>query len=331
LPDSLNLSATDTILPLVPMFHVNAWGLPYAAAATGCRLVFPGAQLDGASLFELIEQEGVTMAAGVPTVWQGLLAHVRQNRLRFSTLDRVVVGGAACSRGMFEAFRNDLGIDVIHAWGMTETSPLGTVSMPKAKHASLDDASLVSLGLKQGRPPFGVDLRIVDDDGTDLPWDGAKAGHLQVKGPWTVREYFGSSHALPLDSGWFPTGDVGTLDADGYLQITDRSKDVIKSGGEWISSIELENIAMSHHAVARAACIGVPHPRWNERPIVLVVRRPEAEITREELLALYAQSVSKWQIPDDVIFVDDIPLGATGKIVKYGLREAWKHHLFPAE
>jgi len=326
LPDSLCLSARDVVLPAVPMFHVNAWGLIYAAAAIGFKLVLPGAALDGASIHALIETEHVTMAAGVPSVWQMLLRHVQQSGQRFSTLKRTVIGGSACSPAMYSQFADQLGVDVIHAWGMTETSPVGAVATLTAAQTALPADEQRRLRLKQGRPPFGVDLRIVDDAGNEQPWDGKTFGNLQAKGPWIVSAYYrdGEGNCAPapaLADGWFATGDVATIDAAGMMQITDRSKDVIKSGGEWISSIAIENIAMGHPAVAMAACVGVRHPKWDERPVVVIVRKPGMDLTREDVLALYAGRVARWQVPDDVLFLDDIPMGATGKVLKNKLRE----------
>ncbi len=329
LPDVMCLSARDSVLPVVPMFHVNAWGIPYSAAMTGCKLVFPGPALDGKSVYELIEQERVSYAAGVPTVWQMMLGHMKPAGLRFSTLKRTVIGGSACPPAMIRAFQDEYGVEVLHAWGMTEMSPLGTLCTLKNKHLEMSPEERLAIRLKQGRAIFGVDMKIVDADGKDLPWDGKTSGNLLVKGPWVVKEYFKGEGGDPLVDGWFPTGDVATIDADGFLQITDRSKDVIKSGGEWISSIEIENIAVAHPAIAMAACIGVFHPKWDERPVVVVVKRPGAEVTREELLKFYEGKTAKWQIPDDVVFVESIPLGATGKILKNKLREALKDYKLP--
>ena len=329
LPDVMNLSARDSVLPVVPMFHVNAWGIPYSAALTGCKLVFPGPALDGKSVYELIESEGVTFAAGVPTVWQMLLGHMKPSGLRFSKLTRTVIGGSACPPAMITAFQDDYQVEVLHAWGMTEMSPLGTLCTLKNKHDALPEAEKMKIRLKQGRAIYGVDLKIVDADGKELPWDGTTFGDLYVKGPWIVREYFKGEGGDPLVDGWFPTGDVGTIDADGYLQITDRSKDVIKSGGEWISSIDVENIAVAHPAVAMAACIGVAHPKWDERPIIAVAKKPGMDVSRDELLKFYEGKTAKWQIPDDVVFVDAIPLGATGKILKTRLREMLKDYKLP--
>lgn len=329
LPDVMSLSARDSVLPVVPMFHVNAWGIPYSAALTGCKLVFPGPALDGKSVYELIEAEQVTYAAGVPTVWQMLLGHMKPAGLRFTTLKRTVIGGSACPPAMIDAFREDFGVEVLHAWGMTEMSPLGTLCTLKNKHLKLPAEEQMKIRLKQGRTIFGVDMKIVGDQGQELPWDGKTYGDLYVKGPWTLREYFKGEGGDPLVDGWFPTGDVATIDADGYMQITDRSKDVIKSGGEWISSIDIENIAMAHPAVQMAACVGMPHPKWDERPIVAVVKRPGMEVSREELLAFYEGRIAKWQVPDDVVFVDAIPLGATGKMLKTRLRETLKDYKLP--
>ena len=329
LPDVMGLSARDSALPVVPMFHVNAWGLPYSAAMVGCKLVFPGPALDGKSVYELMEGEKVTFAAGVPTVWQMLLGHVAQNKLKFSTLKRTVIGGSACPPAMIDTFRNDYGVDVLHAWGMTEMSPLGTLCTLKEKHRELPEDQQMAIRLKQGRAIFGVDMKIVGANGEELPWDGRTYGDLYVKGSWILDKYFKGEGGDPLRDGWFPTGDVATIDADGFMQITDRSKDVIKSGGEWISSIDIENTAMAHPAVAMAACVGMPHPKWDERPIVVVTLRPGAEVTRDELLAFYEGKVAKWQVPDDVVFVDSIPIGATGKMLKTKLREQLKDYKLP--
>ncbi len=328
LPDVMCLSARDAVLPVVPMFHVNAWGIPYAAAMIGAKLVFPGGALDGKSVYELIESEGVTFAAGVPTVWQMLLGHMGPNQLKFSRLNRTVIGGAACPPAMIEAFRNQYGVDVLHAWGMTEMSPLGTLCTLKNKHLALPEAEQMKIRMKQGRAIFGVDMRIIGDDGTEQPWDGKAYGDLEVKGPWIIDSYY-KGEGNPLHDGWFPTGDVATIDPDGYMQITDRSKDVIKSGGEWISSIDIENIAMGHPAIAMAACVGMKHPKWDERPIVVVVKKPGQELSREDLLKFYEGKIAKWQIPDDVVFVEAIPLGATGKMLKTKLREQLKDYRLP--
>ena len=328
LPDTLGLSARDSVLPVVPMFHVNAWGIPYSAAAVGCKLVFPGGALDGASVYELIEAEGVTMAAGVPTVWQMLLAHMSQTQQRFGTLQRTVIGGSACPPAMIDTFVQTYGVEVLHAWGMTEMSPLGTVNTLKYSQLQSPLQTQRQARLKQGRAVYGVDMKIVDDQGAEVAWDGVQFGNLMVRGPWVVDNYYRASAPL-LHDGWFHTGDVGTIDPDGFLQITDRSKDVVKSGGEWISSIDIENIAMAHPAVAMAACVGVPHPKWDERPVLFVVKKPDADIQGDALLAFYQDKIAKWQVPDDVIFVDAIPLGATGKMQKMALREQLGQFVHP--
>jgi len=329
LPDSLNCSARDTILPVVPMFHVNAWGLPYAACMVGAKLVFPGPFLDGKHLHELFESEGVTVSAGVPTVWQGLLAHVEANHLKFSTMRRTVIGGSACPPAMMRAFQERYDVNVLHAWGMTEMSPLGTACTLKPKHLALPLEERLAIQAKQGRAVFGVDMKIVNDEGQALPHDGQAAGELLVRGPWIISRYFKGEGGDPLVGGWFPTGDVATIDADGFMQITDRSKDVIKSGGEWIGSIDLENIAMAHPAVAMAACIAAPHPKWDERPLLVVVKKPDAQVSRDELVAFYEGKIAKWWTPDDVVFIDAIPLGATGKMQKNKLRDLFRDHRLP--
>ena len=329
MPDAMGMSARDTVLPVVPMFHANAWGVPYSAAMTGAKMVFPGPAMDGKSIFELIESEKVNFAAGVPTIWQMMLSHMQAGGLRFSTLQRTVIGGAACPPAMIKAFNDDYGVEVLHAWGMTEMSPLGTVCTLKNKHLVMTPEEKMKVRLKQGRGIFGVDMKIVDADNRELPWDGKTYGDLLVKGPWIISDYFKGEGGSPLVDGWFPTGDVATIDADGFMQITDRSKDVIKSGGEWISSIDVENIAMAHPAVAMAACIGMKHPKWDERPIIAVVKKQGAEVSREQLLQFYEGRVAKWQIPDDVVFVDAIPLGATGKMQKTKLREMLKDYKLP--
>ena len=330
LPDALDCASADTILPVVPMFHVNAWGLPYIACMVGAKLVFPGPSLDGKSLHELFESEGVTVSAGVPTVWQGLLAHVESQGLKFSTMRRTIVGGSACPPAMMRAFQERHGVQVLHAWGMTEMSPLGTAGALKPAHRALDAEQRMAIQSKQGRAVFGVEMKIVDADGAALPHDGRSAGELMVRGPWILSRYFKGEADSPLVGGWFPTGDVSTIDADGFMQITDRSKDVIKSGGEWIGSIDLENIAMAHPAVAMAACIAARHAKWDERPLLVVVRKPGEALARDELLRFYDGKIAKWWTPDDVVFVDSIPLGATGKVQKNLLRETWRDHLLAA-
>lgn len=332
LPDGMGIGGADAILPVVPMFHVNAWGVPYAAPMVGAKLVFPGPHLDGKSLHELLESEKVTFSAGVPTVWLGLINHMKANKLSFSTLKRTVIGGSACPPAMMRTLEDDYGIEVIHAWGMTEMSPLGTLAKLKGKHAALDAESKHRILEKQGKVIFGVDMETIDDDGKPLPWDGASSGNLVVRGPWVIRSYFqrDESPLVKVDGQeWFPTGDVAAIDADAYMQITDRSKDVIKSGGEWISSIELENIAMAHPAVLEAAAIACHHPKWDERPLLVVVKKPGAELSAPELIGFFEGRIAKWQIPDDVAFVSEIPHTATGKIQKLKLRDQFKGHRLP--
>lgn len=329
MPNALNVSSHDTVLPVVPMFHVNAWGLPYSVALTGAKLVFPGPALDGKSLYELFESEKVTFSAGVPTVWLGLLTYVQQNKLQFSTFRTTVIGGSACSPAMMDTLFDDYQVKVVHAWGMTEMSPLGTAGGLLTKHLDLPKAEQRKILQKQGHAVYGVDMRIVDDEGTELPWDGKTYGHLHVKGPWIIASYFKGEGGDVLVDGWFPTGDVATIDADGFMQITDRSKDVIKSGGEWIGTVDLENLACSHPAVLQAACIGIKHPKWDERPLLIVVKRPNAEVSKQELLQFYDGKIAKWWTPDDVVFVDALPIGATGKILKVKLREQFKDYQLP--
>jgi fatty-acyl-CoA synthase len=329
LPDALNCSARDSILPVVPMFHVNAWGLPYVACMVGAKLVYPGAGLDGKNLYELFETEGVTLSAGVPTVWQGLLGYVEANQLKFSTMTRTVIGGSACPPAMIRKFGDDFGVQVIQGWGMTEMSPLGTAGTLKPKHLAMTQAERYEVMARQGRAIYGVDMKVMGEEGTELPFGSEASGDLYVRGPWIVSQYFKNEGGDPLVDGWFPTGDVAKIDADGYMIITDRSKDVIKSGGEWIGSIDLENIAMAHPGVAMAACIAAKHPKWDERPLLVVVKKPGATVTREELLAFFDGKIAKWWTPDDVTFVDAIPLGATGKMQKNKLRDQFRDYHLP--
>ena len=328
MPDVFALRAVDRVLPVVPMFHVNAWGTPYAAPMVGASLIMPGRHLDGASLTQLMNEERVTISAGVPTVWLGLLAHLRASGQRLETVERFVIGGSACPRLLFEAFDKEYGIRVDHAWGMSELSPLGTYNTPTPGNQNLTGEALMRRREKQGRSLFGVDIRIIDDAGRELPWDGATSGHLQARGYWVCSSYFGGTPGDALDAeGWVSTGDVATIDAEGNMEITDRSKDVIKSGGEWISSIQLENIAVSHPDVAEAAIIAATHPKWDERPLLLVVARQGRTIDRDSVLRVYEGRVAKWWVPDDVVVVDELPHTATGKIQKLALREAWRGHL----
>jgi acyl-CoA synthetase (AMP-forming)/AMP-acid ligase II len=323
--DGLNVCGMDAVLPIVPMFHVNAWGLPYVACMVGAKLVLPGPSLDGTSLFELIEGEGVTVAAGVPTVWQGLLAHVESHAARFSTLKRTIIGGSACPPALMRTLQERYGVRVSHAWGMTELSPLGVSCTFRPQHESWSAEQRYALQAKQGHAVYGVDIKVVGERGEELPWDGRSTGELHVRGPWVVERYFGAEQS-PLVEGWFPTGDVCSIDADGYVQITDRSKDLIKSGGEWISSIEIEAVALAHPDVAMAACIAAAHPKWDERPLLIVVRKPESQVSREGLLEFFEGKVPTWWAPDDVVFVEALPLGATGKIQKATLREQFRAH-----
>jgi fatty-acyl-CoA synthase len=328
--DVLGISATDTVLPVVPMFHANAWGLALSCPAAGAKVVMPGQKLDGASVHELLEAEGVTFSAAVPTVWQMLLAHLRDTKGKLTTLKRVVIGGSAVPEAIVRGFRDEFGVDVTHAWGMTETSPLGTIAAPSGAMLGLDDEAMLQAKLKQGRTPFTMQMKLTDDEGRPLPHDGTTFGRLKVKGPYIVGEYFKGEGGEILDSeGFFDTGDVATIDATGFMQITDRAKDVIKSGGEWISSIEIENIAMGHPKAANAAVIGAHHPKWDERPVLLVRLRDGVEATKDEFLAFLEGKIAKWWTPDDVVFVDDIPLGATGKIDKKLIRERMKDYVLP--
>ena len=328
--DVMGLSATDTVLPVVPMFHANAWGLAFSCSAVGAKLVMPGQKLDGASVYELLEREQVTFSAAVPTVWQMLLGHMRETNAKLTTLKRVVIGGSAVPEALVRAFRDDYGVSVTHAWGMTETSPLGTLASPSGKTMRLDDEAQLRFTLKQGRPPVGVELKLVNDAGERLPHDGTTFGRLMVRGPFVVGEYFKGDGGMILDDeGYFDTGDVATIDDHGFMQITDRAKDVIKSGGEWISTIEIENLAVGHPKAALAAVIGAAHPKWDERPVLLVKLEPGQESTKEEFLAFLEGKIAKWWTPDDVVFVDDIPLGATGKIDKKLIRERMKGYVLP--
>jgi fatty-acyl-CoA synthase len=331
--DCLGISAADTLLLVVPMFHVNAWGMPYAGAMAGAKLVLPGPGLDGRSVYELLRDEKVTMALGVPTVWLMLLQHVEAGGLDPKAeldLRRVVIGGSAAPRVMSEKFESLFGAFVVHAWGMTEMSPLGTVCNLLAKHRGCTLDQRLDVQAKQGRPIFGVDMKIIGDDGRSLPHDGKAYGHLMVRGPWIARGYFKGDGGEILDAdGYFDTGDVATIDADGYMQITDRSKDVIKSGGEWISSIDLENAAMGHPGIAEAAVIGIAHPKWQERPLLVVVRKPGHDVTRDSVLEFLEGKVARWWLPDDVAFVAELPHTATGKLLKMKLRETFRAYPLP--
>ena len=328
MPDVLCLRATDRILPVVPMFHVNAWGIPYGAALAGTALILPGRHLDGASLHGLLNQERVTFTCGVPTVWMGLLAHLRATGGKLDTLRRIMTGGSACPPMLIETFGADYGVRVEHGWGMTELSPVGTYNAPKPVHAGLTRPEQNHLMLKQGRVLPGIDMKIVDGDGKELPWDGIAFGDLKVRGPWVCSAYYGDEPGSALDAdGWFATGDVATIDPHGVMEITDRSKDVIKSGGEWISSITLENIAVSHPDVAEAAVIAALHPKWDERPVLIVVPRQGHTIDAEDVLRMYADKVPKWWLPDAVLVVPELPHTATGKLQKTALRTRYRNYL----
>lgn len=325
MPDSLNVAARDIMLPVVPMFHVNAWGTPYAAAMVGCTLVLPGPGLDGASLVNLIDKYKVSVALGVPTIWQGLIAAAQQSGSKLESLKRNVVGGSACPPAMLKTFKEQFNCETIHAWGMTETSPLGSANQLKTKHLDLADEEKMQIRLSQGRPPFGVDLRLTDEEkGTqEIARDGETIGNLQIKGHWIIDHYFGKEESALTADGWFDTGDIATLNEDGFMKLCDRSKDLIKSGGEWISSVDLENMAMGHPEIAMAAVIAAQHPKWDERPVLIAIKKPESHVSEAEMLDYYADKVAKWQIPDRVIFVDSIPLSGTGKMLKKDLRELY--------
>ena len=332
MPEVMNLRSTDSVLPVVPLFHVNAWGIPYAALMVGCKLVFPGPKMgDGETLYQLMDQESVTLSLGVPTVWLGLLQYTDGAGKTLDKLERTIIGGAAVPESMIREFHDKHDVDVIQGWGMTEMSPLGTVSTMKSGTEHLDADQTFALKAKAGRGIYGVEMRIVDDDGKELPWDGVAYGALQVRGPWICSDYFkleGDSESHSED-GWFDTGDVATIDELGYMAITDRTKDVIKSGGEWISSIDVENTAMGHEAVAEAAVIGVPHPKWTERPLLIIIKADGAELTKDEILGWLDGKIAKWWIPDDVVFVDEIPHTATGKIKKVELRKQFADYQLP--
>ncbi len=330
--DVAGMSSRDVVLPVVPFFHVNAWGIPYSGLMAGAKLVLPGPKMgDGEALYGLMDSEDVTMALGVPTVWLALLQYTEKAGKRLDKLERSLVGGAAVPRAMIEAFRDKHGVELRQGWGMTETSPIGTVNTIKAGLESLSSDEQLDLATKAGRGIFGVEIRIVDDNGEEQPWDGEAFGALQVRGPWVCSDYFklDGSSGSHTDDGWFETGDVATIDPQGYVAITDRTKDVIKSGGEWISSIELENTAMGHPAVAEAAVIGVAHPKWTERPLLVVTRAEGKEVDKDELLAYFDGKVASWWVPNDVVFVDELPHTATGKVKKIELRKQFAEYRLP--
>jgi acyl-CoA synthetase (AMP-forming)/AMP-acid ligase II len=329
-PDAFDLSVQDTIMPVVPFFHANGWTIAFSAPMAGARLILPGMKLDGVSIYELLEGERVTMTAAVPTIWLMLLAHMEANKLKLSTLRRVLIGGSACPRAMIEKFEKSYGVTVAHAWGMTEMNPIGSICAIKPDYDAKDLEKILDVKAKQGAAPFSVEMKIVDDSERELPWDGKTFGRLKVKGAAVAKSYFKGEGGNILDeNGFFDTGDVATIDPFGNLQITDRSKDVIKSGGEWISSIDLENLAVAHPKVAEAAVIGVRHPKWDERPLLIVIPKKDTSPTREELLAFMEGKIAKWWMPDDVVFVSEIPHTATGKILKTALREQFKDYTLP--
>jgi fatty-acyl-CoA synthase len=329
LPDAKGISARDVVMPVVPLFHANCWSLAFSTPLTGATLVFPGAKLDGASIYELLDTFKVTFTAAVPTVWLMLIAHLDAINGKLSHLKRVVIGGSACPRAMTQTFQEKYGVEVIHAWGMTEMSPLGSLCTMKPEYANLTGEALLDIQMKQGHPPFGVEMKITDDNGRDLPWDGKTFGRLKVRGPAVARAYYNDDSRILDDQGFFDTGDVSTMDPHGYMQITDRSKDVIKSGGEWISSIDLENLAVGHPKVAEAAVIGVKHPKWDERPLLIVVLKKDQTATKQDILGFMEGKIAKWWMPDDVTFVPEIPHTATGKILKTELRERFKDYTLP--
>jgi fatty-acyl-CoA synthase len=326
-PDVMNFSARDCLLPVVPMFHVNAWGSPYAAALAGAKIVMPGPGLDGESLAKLFNQEKVTIAAGVPTIWAGLIQYLEASDTKLPHMQRTIIGGSACPPVMIDKFRDDYGVEVLHAWGMTEMSPLGSVNNLKNKQLDLAEEEQKEIRLNQGRPSFGMELAIFDEDFKQLPNDGVTQGDLHCRGPWVLSEYFLAEKGTTLKNGWFDTGDVATIDEDGFMTIKDRSKDIIKSGGEWISTVELENIAVGHPEVTAAAAIAAKHEKWDERPVILAVKAENSSLTEEDLINYYDGKIIKWQTPDKVIFVDELPIGATGKILKRELRLEYENVL----
>jgi fatty-acyl-CoA synthase len=330
LPDSKDLKATDVCLPVVPFFHANGWSLAFSTPMVGATFVLPGPKLDGASIYELLDKYKVTFTAAVPTVWLMLLQDLEKTGGQLPHLKKVVIGGSACPRAMTKTFQEKYGVEVIHAWGMTEMSPLGSLCTMKPEYAALEGEARLDVQMKQGHPPFGVEMKITDDAGKKLPWDGKKFGRLKVRGPAVARRYFKAENEEILDDeGFFDTGDVATIDQHGYMQITDRAKDVIKSGGEWISSIDLENLAVGHPKVAEAAVIGVTHPKWDERPLLVIVLKKGEQATKEDILGFMQGKIAKWWMPDDVVFVDEIPHTATGKIQKLTLRQQFRDYRLP--
>ena len=332
MPDAMGISSRDTILPVVPMFHANAWGLGQSGPMIGAKLVMPGGKMDGPSIYELLDTERVTFTAAVPTVWLMLLQFLEESGKKLPYLKKVVIGGSACPRAMTKKFQENYDVEVIHAWGMTEMSPLGTLGTLKPEYAGLAGDDRLTIQEKQGYSPFGVEMKVTDDANVEHPWDGKTFGRLKVRGPAVARAYYGGAGAEQFDEeGWFDTGDVAHIDPSGYMQITDRAKDVIKSGGEWISTIDLENLAVGHPDIAEAAVIGVRHSKWDERPLLVVVRKPGKEPSKSEILGYMDGKVAKWWMPDDVAFVDEIPHTATGKIQKTKLREQFSGYRLPTE
>jgi len=330
LPDSKGICSRDVVMPVVPMFHANCWSLAFSTPMVGATMVMPGAKMDGASIYELLDTFKVSFTAAVPTVWLMLLQDLAKTGRRLPHLKRVVIGGSACPRAMTKIFQEKYGVEVVHAWGMTEMSPLGSLCTMKPEYASLEGDARLNVQMKQGHPPFGVEMKITDDAGRDLPWDGKTFGRLKVRGPAVAKAYYKGEGDEAFDrDGWFDTGDVATMDQYGYMQITDRAKDVIKSGGEWISSIDVENLAVGHPKVAEAAVIGVSHPKWDERPLLVIVLKKGETVTKEELLEFMQGKIAKWWMPDDVVFVEDIPHTATGKIQKITLRQRFKDYRLP--
>ncbi|HEY1363392.1 MAG TPA: fatty-acid--CoA ligase [Xanthobacteraceae bacterium] len=329
-PDAMGISSRDVVMPVVPMFHANCWGLALTTPMQGAALVMPGARLDGASIYELLEQHRVSFTAAVPTVWLMLLQHLEAKKAKLPYLKKVVIGGSACPRAMLKTFQDDYGVEVCHAWGMTEMSPLGTLGSLKPEYAGLRGEERLDVQVKQGHSPFGVEMKICDDAGNELPHDGKTFGRLKVRGPAVARAYYREDAEILDRDGFFDTGDVATIDRHGYMQITDRAKDVIKSGGEWISSIDLENLAVGHPKVAEAAVIGVRHPKWLERPLLVVVLKKDQSATKDELLSFMRGKIADWWMPDEVVFVDEIPHTATGKIQKTALRERYADFVLPA-
>ncbi|BCH26121.1 fatty-acid--CoA ligase [Mesorhizobium sp. L-8-3] len=330
MPDAMGISSRDVVLPVVPMFHANAWGLGQSALMIGAKLVMPGGKMDGASINELLDSEKVTFTAAVPTVWLMLLQHLEETGKKLPHLKKVVIGGSACPRAMTQKFQDNYGVEVIHAWGMTEMSPLGTLGTMKPVHDGLEGNARLDVQQKQGHAPFGVEMKVTDDNNVDRPWDGKTFGRLKVRGPAVARAYYGGAGKEQFDEeGWFDTGDVAHIDASGYMQITDRAKDVIKSGGEWISTIDIENLAVGHPDVAEAAVIGVAHPKWDERPLLVVVRKAGKEPSKDDILGYMNGKIAKWWMPDDVAFVAEIPHTATGKIQKTTLREQFQDYRLP--